>query len=94
MRLYADAIEAWRQGKEYEWDGAMPQLPGTDAASPAPDGTSGAVSGGGPVTDSPPVVWQPVPGWQDQWGPTWGVVNADSSSSYSWQAVFCSVFGC
>ena len=85
MRLYLDSIDSWSQGKEYQWTAPSPSASGSGSGS-------GSSSGGSnpsppPAYQPPPIVWQPVPGWEDQWGSGWG-------SSSSWSNLFCQVFGC
>lgn len=82
--MYLDAIATWRQGKEYQW--TAPTTPGGSSG-----GSSGGTASQPPAYDPSPIVWQPVPGWEDQWGSGFG---AGSGTSSSWTDLFCQVFGC
>lgn len=90
VRVYLDAIATWRQGKEYQW--TAPTSPGgSTGGSSGSGGSTGGAASPPPAYDPSPVVWQPVPGWEDQWGSGFG---AGSGTSSSWTDLFCQVFGC
>lgn len=97
VRLYLDAIETWRQGKVYVWSPSS----NTSASGTTPTPAT-PVAQPGDYQPSP-VEWQPVPGWEDQWGSGWtggntggstpGSSGTTTNAGWSWQDVFCQVFG-